>query len=164
MLRRVRRPAVFEPSVACREAAFRLTLRWVTDQCGAVADQVVLIRGRAQHATWSKMGIIRRTASISTLGMINGQSAKKRTAKYTKQTRNAARAQVAQQAVSLELQRKQLAALDHANVREELRPQAVQPNWYADPGNPFVLRWHDGAQWTAHTHRINTPPPPPTGY
>ncbi|MCW2606494.1 MAG: hypothetical protein JWO60_1187, partial [Frankiales bacterium] len=32
------------------------------------------------------------------------------------------------------------------------------PGWYADAGRPPLLRWWDGARWTAHT--LPTPPPP----
>ena len=56
--------------------------------------------------------------SLSTMGLVNFRNEKERTAKYTKQTRNAARVQVLQKAEALELQRQQLQALDHANVRE----------------------------------------------
>ena len=108
------------------------------------------------------MGIIRKAASVSTLGIVNYRSSKEKTAKYTKQTRNAARANVAQQAAQLEVQRQQLEALDHANVREEAKPETTPPGWYPDPGNPTALRWFDGAQWTENIQPANQPPPPPT--
>lgn len=107
------------------------------------------------------MGIIRKTISISTAGVVPFRNTDERTAKYTKQTRNAARAQVVQQGVNLDLQRQQLAALNHANVREEARPNTTPANWYPDPGNPAFVRWYDGAQWTSHVQPANTPPPPP---
>ena len=107
------------------------------------------------------MGIIRKTMSVSTFGLVSFRDTEERTAKYTKQTRNAARAQVIQQGVSLDLQRQQLAALNHANTREEMRPNTTPANWYPDPGNPSQVRWYDGAQWTSHVQPANTPPPPP---
>ncbi|MEZ5152149.1 DUF2510 domain-containing protein [Rhodococcus zopfii] len=107
------------------------------------------------------MGIFRKITSVSTLGIVSYRNNEERTAKYTRQTRNAARAQVAQQAMNLELQRQQLEALNHANVREEMRPQATPAGWYPDPGNPAFVRWFDGAQWTNHAQPANTPPPPP---
>lgn len=74
------------------------------------------------------MGLIRKTMSLSTAGLVNFTSKDERATKYSKQTRNAARVQVAQTAMMLENQRKQLAAADHANVREEVRDmRAVQP-------------------------------------
>lgn len=108
------------------------------------------------------MGLIRKVTSVSTLGLVDFRSEKERTARYTKQTRNAVRAQVAQEAMSLELQRQQLAALNHANVVEAMKPQTTPANWYPDPGNPGYIRWWDGSQWTAHV-QPSTPPTPPVG-
>jgi type II secretory pathway pseudopilin PulG len=107
------------------------------------------------------VGIIRKTMSVSTLGLVDFRSDKERTARYTRQTRNAARAQIAQQARNLELQRQQLAALDHANTREATKPVTTEPGWYADPGNPTYVRWFDGRQWTNHVQVTPPPPPPP---
>jgi type II secretory pathway pseudopilin PulG len=107
------------------------------------------------------VGIIRKTMSVSTLGLVDFRSNKERTARYTKQTRNAARAQVAQSATNLGLQRQQLAALDHANVREATNPVTTEPGWYGDPGNPTHARWFDGRQWTNHVQASPPPPPPP---
>jgi len=83
-------------------------------------------------------------------------------AKYTKQTRNAARAQVVQTAMMLENQRKQIDAADHANVREEVRdiraaevarpaPAAAPAGFYNDPNGEALLRWFDGTDWTSMT-------------
>ncbi|WP_254924359.1 MULTISPECIES: DUF2510 domain-containing protein [unclassified Rhodococcus (in: high G+C Gram-positive bacteria)] len=106
------------------------------------------------------MGIIRKTMSVGTLGIVSYRNDAERTSKYTKQTRNAARAQVVQQGVSLELQRQQLQAMNHANVREETRPVTTPPGWYGDPGNPGFVRWFDGSQWTQHV-QPSVPPTPP---
>jgi type II secretory pathway pseudopilin PulG len=108
-----------------------------------------------------RVGIIRKTMSLSTLGLVDFRSDKERTARYTRQTRNAARAQVAQQAMDLELQSRQLAALDHANVREAVKPVTTEPGWYADPGDPTLVRWFDGRQWTGHVQAMLPPSPPP---
>ncbi|GAB2531700.1 DUF2510 domain-containing protein [Nocardia heshunensis] len=109
------------------------------------------------------MGLIRKTASLSTMGLVSWSKPGERAAKYARQTRNAARAQVAQNAMQLEMQRKQLAALDHANVREAMRPSPTPPGWYVDPGYPGQLRWWDGIQWTQHV-QVAPPPPPPGNY
>lgn len=28
------------------------------------------------------------------------------------------------------------------------------PGWYPSPDDPRLLRWHDGRQWTSHTHPL----------
>jgi hypothetical protein len=101
--------------------------------------------------------------SIGTAGMVSFSNKEERAAKYAKQTRNAARAQVAQNAMMLEHQRQMINQNDHANVREEVRdmravqqpahPVAVPPaGFYNDPaGDATILRWFDGAQWTDMT-------------
>jgi hypothetical protein len=44
----------------------------------------------------------------------------------------------------------------------------VVPNWYKDPDDPSMARWHDGKSFTDHRVRMAdypagaTPPPPPT--
>jgi hypothetical protein len=111
------------------------------------------------------VGLIRKSMSLGTGGIVNYRNKDERASKYAKQTRNAARAQVAQTAMMLENQRKQLAAADHANVREEVRdiraaqptvaPAAPPAGFYNDPQDPSVLRWFDGAQWTAMTKPVD---------
>ena len=108
------------------------------------------------------MGLIRKTMSLSTVGIVDYRSKKERATKYSKQTRTAARAQVAQTAMMLENQRKQLAAADHANVREEVRdmrsatPAAAPPaGFYNDQQDPTILRWFDGSQWTSMTKPVD---------
>jgi hypothetical protein len=111
------------------------------------------------------MGIIRKSMSVSTMGIVSYRDKGERAAKYQKQTRNAARAQVAQNAAQLELQRQQLNALDHGNVREAARdmspiqpmaplvpqpvtPQGPPPGWYPDVQNLEINRWWDGVAWS----------------
>jgi hypothetical protein len=103
------------------------------------------------------MGFTRKLLSISTVGLVDYRSEKERSARFARQTRNAARAQVAQQAAVLEHQRQMIAQGNHAAVREEVRDMrapavsAPMPGFYHDPqGQPF-LRWWDGVQWTATT-------------
>jgi hypothetical protein len=110
------------------------------------------------------VGILRKTMSLSTVGLVSYRSKDERSTKYAKQTRNAARAQVVQNAMSLEHQRQMINQNDHANVREGVRdmradkPQAPASvaappaGFYSDPsGDATLLRWFDGAQWTDMT-------------
>lgn len=39
----------------------------------------------------------------------------------------------------------------------------AEPNWYPDPSNPQLLRYWDGAQWTAQTSPAGVPQPAPAG-
>ncbi|MBJ7451428.1 MAG: DUF2510 domain-containing protein [Blastococcus sp.] len=107
------------------------------------------------------MGIIRKTMSFGTVGVVSYRSKSERAAKYAKQTRNAARAQVVQNGLMLETQRQMVNGIDHANVREEVRdmrapvaptPAAPPAGFYSDPqGDASLLRWFDGSQWTDMT-------------
>jgi hypothetical protein len=107
------------------------------------------------------VGLIRKGMSLSTMGLVSYRDKEERAAKYAKQTRNAARAQVAQQAMMLEHQRQQINQMDHANVREEVRdqrafygtpaPQSPPAGWYADPQDGRQTRWFDGHNWTEFT-------------
>ena len=109
------------------------------------------------------MGLIRKTMSLGTLGMVDFRSDKERTAKYTRQTRNATRAAVAQNMAALELQRQQRA--EHHVHHIEAQAQAIAPiysqaifgtppptmppsGWYPDPAG--IQRWWDGRAWTGH--------------
>lgn len=105
------------------------------------------------------MGIMRKATSISTLGIVDFRSDQERTARYTRQTRNAARLQAAQNARMMELERQQIAALDHANVREGAR--AANAGWFIDPWDHQQYRWFDGFQWTGQTHRPSPSWQPP---
>lgn len=81
------------------------------------------------------MGLFRKTMSLSSLGMVSYRSkdernlrAVKQTAKYSKQARNAARANVAQNALDLQLQREQLEyAQQQAGIAQaQLEEQVAQ--------------------------------------
>ncbi|CAM3743984.1 DUF2510 domain-containing protein [Tsukamurella ocularis] len=111
------------------------------------------------------MGIIRKTMSVGTAGLVSYRNADERSAKYAKQTRNAARAQVAQNAAQLELQRQQLTATDYGNTemtahhmsQQPVAPAGPPPGWYTDPENSAGQRWWDGQRWT--NHRQQSAPP-----
>lgn len=90
------------------------------------------------------MGLIRKMTSVTTLGAVDFRSDRERTARYAKQTRNAVRAQTAQQAAALEQQRRQATAQPQHHV-------PPPPGWYQDPRDPSTVRWWDGATWTDAT-------------
>lgn len=93
------------------------------------------------------MGLIRKTMSVCTFGLVDYRSDRERTARYARQTRNATRAAVAQNARSLGYQRDQLAQAQVHHV-ERVAPPAVA-GWYPDQSGQ--VRWFDGYQWTGHT-------------
>lgn len=97
------------------------------------------------------MGITRKALSLSTAGMVSWRSKGERVERFTRQTRNAARAQVAQQAMSLEQQRQLVNQGDVSAVRAEvqdMRTDLPLAGWFADQLDPSLLRWWDGFQWT----------------
>lgn len=120
------------------------------------------------------MGMIRKMTSLSTLGLVDFRSDKERTARYTRQTRNATRAQVAQNMQALELQREQLAQahVHHVeaqaqriaplNAQAYLAPPPPMPpaGWYPDQ-DAGVQRWWDGSRWTEHTQPLQPGGRPP---
>lgn len=55
------------------------------------------------------MGLIRKSMSLGTMGMVSYRNKDERALAYAKRTRNAARAHVAQTAMMLEHQRQQIA-------------------------------------------------------
>jgi len=105
------------------------------------------------------VGLIRKTMSFGTMGVVSYRNKDERAVKYAKQTRNAARAQVVQNGLMLETQRQVVNGIDHGNVREEVRDMraaqtsaAPPAGFYTDPqGDATLLRWFDGTQWTDMT-------------
>ena len=72
------------------------------------------------------MGLIRKTMSLSTLGLVSFRDKEERTTRYTRQTRNAARAQVAQQAMALEHQRQLITQGEQAAVHQQIQASGQQ--------------------------------------
>jgi Protein of unknown function (DUF2510) len=126
------------------------------------------------------MGLIRKTASISTLGIIKFRSNGEQTRRLAKQTRNATRAQVVQNQVLIATQRAQLEAQIQANAYQMARDIApiqqpmpfppvaprlalpaasvqLSPGWYADPTDPRALCWWDGRDWHPNTKHYAGP-------
>lgn len=65
--------------------------------------------------------MLRKTMSVSSAGLVPYRNKEERATKYAKQTRNAARALVAQQAVDLQLQRDQAEGVRQLNTQAEAR-------------------------------------------
>ena len=115
------------------------------------------------------MGIFRKMTSVGTMGIVSYRSnsertarAGKQTAKYSKQARNAARVQVAQNQALIELQRQQVAAAEYGNgvnqaileqsmMPARVPPPQLPPGWYADPSDARALCWWDGVAWHPRT-------------
>lgn len=78
------------------------------------------------------MGITRKTASMLSMGLVDFRSDKERTARYTRQTRNATRAQVAQNMAALDVQRQQLTQghVQHVEAQAQ-RIAPLGPDAYA---------------------------------
>jgi hypothetical protein len=91
------------------------------------------------------MGLTRKLMSVSTLGLVSYRDKGGRAQKYMRQTRNAARIQIAQNAAQIEVERQQLDALDYANVRAEVRQYELDMAQYR----------LDLAAWEA----VHLPPP-----
>lgn len=101
------------------------------------------------------MGIIRKTMSVSTAGLIDFRSDKERTAAYGKGVRKEAKKQtkLMQQQLAAQQASAQPPAPAHAPMPVPVQPPTPQlppAGWYQDANNPAVNRWFDGTQWTEH--------------
>lgn len=90
------------------------------------------------------MGLL---SSLLTGALTGGGASKhvRRSAKYAKQARNAARLQTV------------LTVSDYRHSRRQQQkqapsaPQLYQPGWWPDEQNPAIERYHDGTGWTAQS-------------
>ena len=113
------------------------------------------------------MGIIRKTMSVSTAGLIDFRSDKERAAAYGKGTRKEARKQTKLMEQQLAVQQAAATQAVAAPVAVPMpvpaqapAPQLPPAGWYQDANNPAVNRWFDGTQWTDHVQPVNAPPAP----
>ncbi len=122
------------------------------------------------------MGLTRKIMSVSTAGAVDYRSDKERIARKTAKGARAAKKQNRLLGQQIDAIKEQTAALTAAaaaakaaenavasgTVPPPPRPTSVPAGWYPDPhGAQSLLRWFDGTTWTDHTHRTDTPPPPP---
>lgn len=109
------------------------------------------------------MGLIRKAASLSTLGIISYRTDAESARRMAKQTRNAARANVVQNMQLIELQRQALAtqqqgvAMQAATVAALTPAQTVSPSTAAglfpDPSDPQAICYWTGSAWAPETKR-----------
>lgn len=96
------------------------------------------------------MGLLRKSISVTTMGVVPFRTKDERVMRYARQTRNAARDQAAHGAAMLDAQRQQIAALVAANAPANHRTLAIPPGWYPDPIDQRFVRWFDGGAWSTH--------------
>jgi hypothetical protein len=77
------------------------------------------------------MGVLRKSLSVASAGLIDFRSDKERIARYTRQTRNAVRTQPV-----------------------PLVQQQTPPGWYPDPNDADLLWWWDGQRWDGRSSRV----------
>jgi hypothetical protein len=106
------------------------------------------------------MGLIRKTISVNTLGLVDFRSDKERTAAYTKRNAREARKQTAMLRSQLAQDRAAVIAKNQHQALIDAQsgtPQspvvaAVAPGWYTCQTDPSgMLRLWDGEQWTDRT-------------
>lgn len=114
------------------------------------------------------MGLIRKVASLATVGAVDFKSDKERIASSTRKGARAAKQQVRatkQQTEMLKQQAQAQAALlaqQQTPVMPPPMPAPVAPvampaGWYPDPQTPGMNRYWDGLAWTATTAPAATP-------
>lgn len=96
--------------------------------------------------------MIRKTLSVTTVGLVDFRSAKDRTAAHTRGAKRHARRQVAEA-------RKQTKLMRATTKQQPLTPAVVRPQlppagWYADPAGGPTVRWWDGTKYTGHTQPL----------
>ncbi|MGY1730297.1 DUF2510 domain-containing protein [Geodermatophilus sp. SYSU D01045] len=115
------------------------------------------------------VGLLRKTASIFTVGVVSFRSQEDRMTRYARQTRNAARAQVAQQAVALEHQRQLITQGEYAAVQQQVQAGGQQQMHFQQlqaitqmsrPGQPPVPPQPLHPRPPALPHALPAPPPP----
>jgi len=100
------------------------------------------------------MGLFRKTMSVSTLGLIGYRTDIEKARRLQRQTRNAARTQVAVGVWQAGRQAKQTRVIKKQTrvIQAQAAQQARVPaGWYPVPMEPGVVCWWDGYGWHLHT-------------
>ena len=94
------------------------------------------------------MGMTRKLLSMCTAGLVDYRSDRERIARSARHTAHALNQQN-------RLLRQQNRAMTSG---PQVGPTAPAPAWLPDPsGQPGLLRWWDGGQWTSSTATVNRP-------
>lgn len=134
------------------------TMSTLLSRCALVLDD-----------TGGVVGLSRKIASISTAGLVNYRNDGERTAKYTRQTRNATRLAAIQNGKMLNNQERQITQAQVHFVEEQVAampPGAPPPGWYPNPADGTSPWWWDGVQWVPPpevVEQAEEPPALPTG-
>lgn len=129
------------------------------------------------------MGLIRKSMSVSTAGLIDFRSDKERIARSTRKTHKAVKSQTrltkkigkesaqqqsmiaGQQAAAARTQAQlsqnqvNLAAAQLTVAQHGPTPQVIPAGWYVNPaGSPLVMQWWDGYAWTEQRQPAPLPP------
>lgn len=101
------------------------------------------------------MGMIRKAASLGTLGIVPWRPPAQRTpvARYARQTRNATRVAVLQNQAMIRQGRKAARVAAAPQPVVIVAPATAPAGWYPDPTDGRCVCWWDGRSWWPDSKR-----------